>query len=158
MAKPDKVEKALGDPVIDELPDFVQKLRRTLLLSSTLVLLYVWGDVKLEKTAPLGIEIRELSEFVIDVSLLSIILYNLIHFVWYCVDYIGIWRIHLTSTRLKFQTGSKWGSEHADYPDDPQQSNLYRWWQEKAARIGNLSQTATVLEETASQLARAADK
>jgi hypothetical protein len=89
---------------------------------------------------------------------LLIVLYNLIHFAWHCADYIGIWRIHLTGTRLTFQTGSKWASQHADYPDDPRQSNLYRWWQDKAAGIGNLSQIAKTLEETASQLSCTAKK
>jgi hypothetical protein len=158
MATLDEVKKALGDPVIDDLPDLARKLRRNLLVSSSLALIYVWGRIKLERTAPLGVEITELSEPVISISLLLIVLYNLIHFVWHCFDYIGIWRIHLTGTRLAFLTGSKWASEHADYPEDPRQSNLYRWWQEKAAGIGNLSQIARTLEETASQLSCAAKK
>jgi hypothetical protein len=54
MATIDQVGKALGDPVIDELPDLVQKLRRNLLVSSSFALIYIWGKIKLEKTAPLG--------------------------------------------------------------------------------------------------------
>jgi hypothetical protein len=74
------------------------------------------------------------------------------------MDYLGLWRIHLTGTRLNFKTKSDWGSAHADYPDDPKQSNLYKWWQEQTINIGSLAETVNVLEETASELRAATSK
>jgi hypothetical protein len=158
MADHDEAVKILGDPVIDELPELVQKLRRNLLISSSFALIYYFADIRIERTAPLGIEISGLSQTVIDVCLLALVFYNLLHFLWHCIDYIGLWRIHLTGTNVLFGTSTFLGSKNGDYPSDPRRSNLYMWWQEQAPLIGNLSQTAKILEETASQLGTAAAK
>jgi hypothetical protein len=89
MAELDEVAKVLGDPVIDELPELVQKLRRNLLISSSFALIYYFADIRIERTAPLGVEISGLSQTVIDVCLLALVSYNLVHFLWHCIDYIA---------------------------------------------------------------------
>lgn len=158
MSEPDSVARALGEPVIDELPDFALKLRRNLLISSSFALIFVFGQIRVERTTPLGIEVSGLSDTLISVSLCLLIFYHLIHFIWHSVDYIGIWRIHLTGTRLEFLTSAKWSTEDRDHPNDPKQSNLYRWWQERISDIGDIHPITRRLEETAAQLGSAAEK
>jgi len=158
MTDVEKVETALGDPAIDDLSEFAHKLRRNLLVSSSFAFVYVFGQIRIEKTTPLGIQLSGLSDGLVAVILLMLLLYHLTHFMWCCADYIGIWRIHITGTRLGFKSVAVLGSEDCDYPDDKQQSNLYRWWLDRAKRIEDMSDLANTLQETADQLRNAAER
>jgi hypothetical protein len=80
MAENNDVAKALGDPVIDEFPDSLQRLRRNLLILSSVTLIYCLGQIKIEKRHPLGIEISGLSEHLVTASLLAWVSYHLVHF------------------------------------------------------------------------------
>jgi len=106
----------------------------------------------------MGVGITGLSTRLVSVGLLLVLVYLLIHFIWLIVDYLGVWRLHLTGTRLHHVTVGKFAGEGADYPDDPAQSNLYYWWGEEAQRIGNLRSIVSGISACADALKAAAEQ
>lgn len=144
----DAVEKALGNPVAGDLPENALKVRRNLLVFGLISVLITLGGVKLDPTSSiLGFKFAGASESLITNALLATNIYLLIHFIWYALEGLLEWRLRVTGTRLAFLTGSRFGSEHADYPDDPRQSTLYTWWLDNAKRIGSFKATADDLSE-----------
>ena len=144
----DAVEKALGNPVAGDLSENALKVRRNLLVFGVISVFVTLGGVKLDPTSSvLGFKFSGVSEALITNSLLAANIYFLLHFIWYAFEGILEWRLRVTGTRLAFLTGSRFGSEHADYPDDPRQSTLYTWWLDNAKRIGNFKVTADDLSE-----------
>lgn len=142
------VEKALGNPVAGDLPENALKVRRNLLVFGVISVFITLGGVKLDPTSSvLGFKFSGVSEALITNALLAANVYFLLHFIWYAFEGILEWRLRVTGTRLAFLTGSRFGSEHADYPDDPRQSTLYTWWLDNAKRIGNFKETACDLSE-----------
>lgn len=128
MAKTE-VEEVLGAPINPELSEYAQKLRRNLLAFSA-VYVFCWlTGVKLDPTSAFfGIKLIGLNELQFSIGTMIINAYLLLHFGWYAWEAFFEWRVRLTGTRVAFQTGSTFGSEAADYPGDPRQSNLYYWW------------------------------
>ncbi|VWX32815.1 conserved membrane hypothetical protein [Limnobacter sp. 130] len=128
MAKTE-VEEVLGAPINPELSEYAQKLRRNLLTFSA-VYVFCWlTGVKLDPTSAFfGIKLIGLNEQQFSIGTMIINAYLLIHFGWYAWEAVMEWRIRLTGTKVAFQTGSTFGSEAADYPGEPRQSNLYFWW------------------------------
>lgn len=142
------VEKALGNPVAGDLPENALRVRRNLLVFGMISVFITLGGVKLDPTSSvLGFKFSGVSEDLITNALLAANVYFLLHFIWYAFEGILEWRLRVTGTRLAFLTGSRFGSEHADYPDDPRQSTLYTWWLDNAKRIGNFKETADDLSE-----------
>ncbi|RYF18634.1 MAG: hypothetical protein EOO30_02590 [Comamonadaceae bacterium] len=131
------VQKALGEPVFIEFPENTWKIRTNLVIISLISIAVVFGDLHIEPDSQIfGLKFRGLSDAVLTNSLIAIVVYLLAHFLWAAADSFLEWRVRITGTRLAFTTGSKWGSNHADYPDDPRQSSLYRWWTDHAPQFG----------------------
>jgi hypothetical protein len=122
------VEKALGNPVAGDLPENALKVRRNLLAFGIISVVITLGGVKLDPTSSvLGFKFVGISENLILNTLLATNAYLLLHFMWYAFEGLLEWRLRVTGTRLAFLTGARYGSEHADYPNDPRQSTLYNW-------------------------------
>jgi hypothetical protein len=149
MAKTE-VEEVLGAPINPELSEYAQKLRRNLLAFSA-VYVFCWlTGVKLDPTSAFfGIKLIGLNELQFSMGTMIINAYLLLHFGWYAWEAFFEWRVRLTGTRVAFQTGSTFGSEAADYPGDPRQSNLYFWWLGSHAR---LRRTMSAVEDFESRL------
>lgn len=144
----DAVEKALGNPIDGDLSDNALKVRRNLLVFGMISIFITIGGVKLDPTSSvLGFKFSGVSETLITNALLAANVYFLLHFIWYAFEGLLEWRLRVTGTRLAFLTGSRYGSEHADYPDDPRQSTLYNWWLFNAKRIGSFKVTADDLSD-----------
>lgn len=133
-----KIARVLGEPVFPDFPERVAKMRRNLILFSSIAIfhhyvgsnfilkaLFSEADLKTEKAA-------------VETALIILVLYTLVVFLIYSIEYFGEWRIRCTGTRLAFITGAKYGSDDADYPDDPRQSTLYHWWLKKSTAVGSI--------------------
>jgi|GEM_PF-5498143 len=105
------VEKYLGEPVFTELTDNGQKIRRNLLLFSTItVFLTVTGISVNPDTNPhiYFFELINLNAHKLYIALLIVNLYLLIHFFWICLDSFAEWTLR--------QTGHAKGE------------TIYSWW------------------------------
>ena len=145
MDEGSKVEKVLGEPIFPDFSENVLRIRRNLLFVSFIVLIYKWYGLSFSGQL-WGLTIENINASVTDDILFLVLLYHATHFGWATWDHIQQWRIRLTGTRLAHQTGAIWGTDLADYPSDPRQSSLYRWWVERAGQIGNISGYMTELD------------
>lgn len=137
------VEKVLGKPVSGDLPDNALIVRRNLLVFGFISVVIVLGGIRLDPgSSVLGFKFIGVSDNLVQKALLATNIYLLAHFAWYSIEGFLEWRLRVTGTKLAFLTGARFGSEHADYPDDPRQSTLYTWWLDNARRIGNFRVTA----------------
>lgn len=149
------VVKVLGNPVCAELSENALKVRRNLLIASTISLFIAIAGLKLDPGSTfLGLKFVGLTDDLIRLGLTFVTLYLLLHFIWYVNDSFLEWRLRVTGTRLSHVTTARLGSEHGDYPDDPRQSTFYHWWKDGAERIGNIRIKATTVDERLDQSER----
>jgi hypothetical protein len=133
------VQTILGSPISPEFPDTALKVRRNLLVASLVSIVVVLGRVSIDPEYPIfGFKFVGLSESSIRFGLVIVVAYLLVHFTWYVFDEFAGWRVRVTGTRVAFVTTAIAAHEDADYPNDPRQSTLYRWWYENAKRVGQL--------------------
>ena len=142
------VEKVLGKPVDGGFTDNALKVRRNLLAISFVSIFIVIAGIKLDPSSSvLGFKFIGITDSMVTRGLIIATSYLLVHFLWYSFENLLEWRLRVTGTRLAFVTGSRFGSGHADYPDDPRQSTLYSWWTNNANRIGSLQTPIDELAE-----------
>jgi len=123
------VAEALGKPIAAGLDDEAKKVRRNLLAVSFICLCVSFLGVSISADSTfVGIKLINLKPSHIRIALGSLAAYFLFHFIWQAWESYGEWCLRLTGTRLAFTTGSTWGNEACDYPNDPKQSTLYNWW------------------------------
>lgn len=135
----EEVYKVLGEPVFGDLPENALKVRRNLLIVSFVSIFFALGDLKVSPDADFfGVKLSGISPGFVLLSLFLFNAYFLIHFLWYSVESFMEWRIRLTGTRLAFITSGTFASELCDYPSDPRQSSLYRWWADNVKRLTHL--------------------
>lgn len=134
-----EVEEVIGNPVIAEFPENTIKVRRNLLLASSISIFLILGGARLDtESAILGFKFIGATDAHVRTGLLLVTGYFFIHFLWLTWDYFLEWRLRITGTRLAFITGARFTSGDADYPSDPRQSTLYSWWADEAKRVGNI--------------------
>lgn len=150
------VKRVIGEPVLEEFTDDLRRTKRNLLVVASIVIFYSFFDLKITEAGFLGIKFQIVPASAIDIGLGLILGYMLLQFVWKVWDHVQHIRIRVTGTRLVHQTGSSFGSQHADYPSDPRQSSLYRWWTSQSHLLekihelmGELNSAATALQDTA---------
>lgn len=130
------VAEALGNPIAASLDDEAKKVRRNLLAVSFICLFVSFLGVSISSdSAFFGVKLINLKPSHIKIALGSLTVYFLFHFIWQAWDSYGEWCIRLTGTRLAFTTGSTWGNESCDYPNDPKQSTLYNWWLDQLKQL-----------------------
>lgn len=142
----EKIEKVLGEPVLEEFSAHNLAIRRNLMLVSFIAIIIVTYDLAITGQF-VGINIQGLDKAVMSEIFFLLVAYHLIHFIWATWDHVQHWRVRITGTRLAHQTGSKWASLDADYPADPKQSSLYHWWHNQVHQIGNISASMVALGE-----------
>lgn len=129
----DQVAEILGKPFDAGFDETTLKIRRNLLIASSISAIAGLSDVRLDLTKPiLGFSFKNLSDDVVRWSLVAVTSYLLLHFTWCVVEAFAYWRIRVTGTRLAFKTTGSFAAPEADYPDDPKQSSLYNWWLENS--------------------------
>lgn len=157
MAKNDieAVEKALGEPVICEFSTPIQKVRGTLFFISVISIALTIGDLHIDsKSSILGLQFTNLSDSLVKNGLFWVVAYLMIHFIWGAADCFMEWRLRITGTRVAFITGAKIPSEHGDYPDNPRQSTLYRWWVTQARKVVFWEKESSFIEEQLKELSQ----
>ncbi len=134
------VKKALGEPIGCELSPAAWKIRTNLMLVSFVSLVVAGANLHVNKDASfLGLGLQGLDDNLVTFGLGVANTYLLLHFVWSAWDNFVEWRLRITGTRLAHVTTGVVASDHGDYPNDPRQSTLYRWWTAEARKIGNLA-------------------
>ena len=138
------VKKGMGEPVFVDFTDAVQRARRNLMATAMIAIGFAWWGLELS-TAPtlFGMQVQHLTNRVFGWGILWTLLYLEIHFVWLAIDALQEWRIRQSGAKSGGpQSGMTWGSQDLDYPIDPRQSSLYRWWLEQSRtveRIGDIA-------------------
>lgn len=146
------VEKALGDPVLEELSEDTRRTRRNLLIVAGVAIFYRVNELQISEAGFLGIKFSTVPISGINVSLTLILLYFVIQFGWQALDHFRFMRIRITGSRIAHVTTGQYASSHADYPSDPRQSSLYRWWLEQAQKIGSIQEPVEKLGAVTSSL------
>lgn len=125
MADTQEIQRILGAPVFADLTENALRIRRNLLVTSVITLFIYYASIKIkEDSAFLGLHFEGLTNIKIEIGLLILLLYFLIHFLWFVWDSIYEWRLRITGM-------SKLSSvlvEGGDVGDDLRNSTLYNWW------------------------------
>lgn len=134
-----KVEKVLGEPFAMDFPDYVRKIRNSLISLSAISIALILGGLQLSGDSTfLGLKFEGFSNSLVLRLLLLLNVYMFLHFLWCSIDHFQEWWLRLTGTRVAYVTTGKFASEEADYPNDPRQSTLYNWWKDEARKISSL--------------------
>ena len=143
------VEKVLGEPAFAEFTENTWRIRTNLILASIISIAVVLGDLHIESGSSIfGLKFEGLDDSLVRGSLLWVLIYLLIHFLWSAFDSLNEWRLRVTGTRVAWVTAATFASEEGDYPGDPRKSTLYNWWKVHASRIGNLTEKIKGIETT----------
>lgn len=135
------VQKVLGEPVICEFAPRVHQLRNLLFVVTLIGIGYELGGLTVQDgSSILGLKVAGLNDQFVRTTLLGIVLYLTLHFVWCAWDYLLEWRLRITGTRVAFITTARFASDEGDYPNDPRQSTLYNWWIENAHQISRIEE------------------
>jgi len=153
---PDKlkaVEEVLGKPFALEFEPYAGKVRNRLIWISLISLFITIGNLTLDSDSSfLGLRFEGITQDHVELPLLLISLYLLIHYIWLCKDTFDEWTLRRTGTRAAFQTGSPWGNKDTDDPATPRQSTLYNWWLQNTNHLENLSNNIQETKEGVEKL------
>ncbi|MFN7754711.1 MAG: hypothetical protein ACK5O9_02560 [Holosporales bacterium] len=126
------VQKILGEPVFIAFSDEVNRIRRNLLVITSIILTYKHSGTDITRFTLFGVDFEHLKPTFVDTCLFFLLLYAFIHFLWHSWDAVQEWRIRITGTkRLSHMT--TFGDAECDYPNDPRQSSLMQWWTRQAS-------------------------
>lgn len=126
------LERILGAPFSGDLPDNALKVRRNLLICSSLSILLVLSGAEIHPNPTIfGFRFNEVPSTLAPIALSIALLYFLIHFGWYAAEAFIEWRIRLTGQKVIPYTGAyslSIGDRKSDASIDPRQATLYSWW------------------------------
>lgn len=133
------VEKVLKEPIAASFSDQAWKIRTNLIVVSSIGLVMGLAQLRIAPdSSVLGLKFSGLSDATIRLTLASVIVYLLFHFLWVGWDGFLEWRLRITGTRTLYQTGMYWSPDHVDYPVEPRQSTLYNWWSMHQQKIAEM--------------------
>lgn len=122
------VEKAIGEPFMEDFSDNTLRIRRNLLAVTSVALFYKLGGLSINSTSALfGIKLDGLTPDKVDWAFFLALCYLFAHFLWNSLDHFKEWRLRLTGSKVAFITAAKFGSELVDTPAHPRQSTLYTY-------------------------------
>ena len=149
-------ETVLGKPILEEFSDDTLRIRRNLLIISSICLIYKVNGLQISPdSAFLGIKFLNFDSEKIDLTLSAFIFYHFIHFLWNSLIYLQLWRLRVTGmAELSPQTGSRFSSSLGDYPSNPRNSTLYRWWHESSSAFSNMRIQVENLKDTTRELGK----
>lgn len=134
-----KISECLGEPYPLETSAYAEKLRKTLMISSSIALIFLFYDVEIDGNSSFfGIKFLGIDTQIFFVIFFIVISYHFVHFLWCSINSFTYWRIRLTGTIVKYQVQSGLiGDEYdeADYPYDPKQASLYFWWSKTCEKV-----------------------
>lgn len=124
------LSEVLGQPFLENFTDNLLRIRRNLIIFSSLAIGLVVTNLQVKSSDVSGLRIDGITTEIVCQILFWVILYHFIHFWHESYDYLKKWRIRVTANLTASRGFKKDGSE--DYADDPMQSTLYNWWENQA--------------------------
>lgn len=133
------VEKAIGEPFMEDFSENTLRIRRNLLATASVALIYKLGNLQInEESSFFGVKLDGLTSETVDWALFSLITYLTVHFLWNSISHFHEWRLRLSGSKVAFLTAPLWAGEHEDAPRDPRQSTLYTFLLEKRSKTDEL--------------------
>jgi hypothetical protein len=129
-------EKVLLKPVIEPLDTNTQRVRRNLIVISSISFFYTsFGNgIDFENSSFVGIKFHELNQEYLIYVLILINLYFLVHFTWALFDHMHENCLRLTGVAIPMvRRVSRISDSYTLEPftDDNKQSTIYSWWSSK---------------------------
>jgi hypothetical protein len=122
------VEEILTKPVFIGFSEETIRVRRNLLTIAFFVVIYQLSELKVNEFSFLGAKFANApSKEFLDITLLCLIIYHLIHFLWQSIDAYQQCRIRMTGTDALFMKNDNEKESSADSTLDPLQSSLLNW-------------------------------
>jgi len=121
------VERILTKPVFVSFSEETLRVRRNLLSVAFIVLFYKLSRLEIsnEGFSFLGIKFaNEPSKEFLDITLLCLLIYHLIHFVWQSIDAWNECKLRFTGTNALFMKNDDNYASDYDFTDEPRQSSL----------------------------------
>lgn len=140
----------LSQPYGFEFSDSAERVRRNLLLGSSIAILFAFaGDSLSPKSSFLGFRFEEdVFAPLMKYALLAFLAYQIVHFGWHCLDAFRHYRIRLTGSRA-VASGDKFYTrdQSFDEPDEPNQTSLYTWWTQVEQHLHSAASLESILQE-----------
>lgn len=151
--KIDALQKSMGEPVGFDISEAATKIKRNLILVSSVVLVLIFGGVEAAPGVSIfGVSLTGVTSTKLMVGLSVVLLYSFAHYIWYCYELYSEWVIRLTGTKLGFVTAGLFGTDCMDYPSDPKQSTLYNWWCQQSRSLIDYKEVASKVDEQVTQI------
>jgi len=142
------LNKALGNPIAFESSENATKIKRNLIIISVVVIFLILGEITAsDKVSLFGVSLEGVTPEKLMTGLGVFLIYNQLHYAWFCYDLFGEWAVRITGTRAAYTTVGVFGSEGLDYSSDPKQSTLYNWWKHERVRMNTLRNLAERSEQ-----------
>lgn len=146
-----EVEKAIGEPFMDDFSENTLRIRRNLIVAASITLILKLGKLEIGSSiSASGLTVKNVSPEKIDFILFVILIYLVIHFFWNSINNFQEWRLRLSVSKVAFMTASKYSGVYEDAPNDPHQSTLFYYLLGK--RKGSLTDTHNQLANAVSKL------
>lgn len=122
-------EKALGEPVLAEMPEELRRTKRNMLALSAAMIFAFFSNLPLDlSTLPgIGEDAAHHAKWVWAGALL-VLLYLTAQFVWLMYDYSMEARLRVTGSRMQRRAEVSLGAHINDFSDHVRQSTLYGWY------------------------------
>lgn len=128
------IETLMKTPKNIEMTDYEERIRRNLLLTSFVALIFTLLGLQIDPTSRFlgGLTFSNIKPEMIHAILLCIVCYEFVHYVWNIRNTLMHWRIRLTGINHIEVRGDSGGSmgmenEQQDYLGKDEDSNLYTW-------------------------------
>lgn len=125
VKKKSEAKETMINPFPDEMPETLGRIRRNLLIFGFICVSYKASGAKLGSSGSLfGLNYESLEPTALELGLLILVIYHLIHFVWTGWEELSKWRLRLTGLQ---DIKREWEPEDS-YPIWDNQYTLYSWW------------------------------
>lgn len=122
------IKDVLASPVMNEQTETERKIKNNLIAFSFIsIFLYYGGLTISSESTILGLRFDGLTQDKIHLGFFVLVLYSLMHYLWYIRDGFTNWRLRLTA--VKEMKSGTWGSLYSvPELDDKRNNTLYNWW------------------------------
>lgn len=131
----ESIETLMKEPKGVEITDYEERIRRNLLFTSFLALIFTWFNLQVSGDSKFfgGISFTNLKPEMIYFLLLLLVSYEFIHYFWHIHNNLMHWRVRLTGTshpEIRGDGGSGvmgMGNSPHDHLGKDENSNFYTW-------------------------------
>lgn len=145
----EQIKKIMKEPSPLEVTDYEEKIRRNLILSSSLAIVFTVLGLQLSPSSRFlgGIQFDNITSELVYFILLAVIVYESVHYFWLVRNKFKLWCVRLTGTGniegVRPQEGSfsEGIRQEIDYGGLSENSNFYTWMFELEKPIQSISNT-----------------